>query len=387
MTRRTLYPLSIWLPAVLIVPLVLISAGFIAVATTRRDELVFDHPQLWWLAAVGPVAAGAYLWSIRQKRSALERFTSGTLAPLLAPQVHAARQASRASLFVMALLLIAAGIIGPRWGTYLDKQKVQGVDIVVAIDVSRSMYARDVIPDRITLTKQMIRQQLTERPVFGHTNRMALLAFAGSTSLRMPLTTDHLAFRTKLDQVQVGSVPRGGTAISQAITAATDLFAHSPEDATKVILLFTDGEDHEGDPVAAAQTAFQEHGIRTFAIGVGDPARTAGAEVPSGPGENARPLLYDGQIVFSKLDLAGLQAISRAGGGQFASLRDLPVLVDAIAGMRRTHLGMEERIRHMPRYQWFVSAAILLLYLEQFIHEHRTASSKTPLRAWQQENK
>jgi len=383
--RRLLYPMSVWIPVVLGTPLVLIALGFALVAMTQREELVFDHPNRWWLAAVGPVAAGVFLWSVRRKRNALERFTSAQLAPLLAPQVHPGRQAFRATIFVVALLLVAAGVIGPRWGTYLEKQKVYGVDIVIALDTSRSMLAQDVKPNRFTLAKQLIREQLTERPVFGHANRMALTAFSGTTSLRMPLTTDHLAFRTKLEQVQVGSVPRGGTAIARAIEAATDLFLHSPEEATKVILLFTDGEDHEGEPAAAAQEAYEKRGIRTFTIGVGDPTLTVGAQVPSGLGDSTRPLLYDGQIVFSKLDAAGLQEISRAGGGQFAAIRDLSRLVDTVAAMHKSHLGTEERIRHVPRYPWFIAAAVVLLFLEQFVHERRATPAAMPQRLWQQE--
>jgi hypothetical protein len=96
-------------------------------------------------------------------------------------------------------------------------------------------------------------------------------------------------------------------------------------------------------------------------------------------------LLYDGQIVFSKLDVPGLQAVSHAGGGQFTVLRDFPRLVDAIAQMHGTKLGAEERLRHVPRYQWFIAAAIALLCMERFIHERRSVSAAAPMRAWQEE--
>jgi Ca-activated chloride channel family protein len=180
-------------------------------------------------------------------------------------------------------------------------------------------------------------------------------------------------------------VPRGGTAIAQAIEAARDMFAHSPAESTKVLLILTDGEDHEGDPIAAAQEAYESDGIRTFAIGVGDPSSSVGAQVPMGPDPNSKPLLHDGQIVFSKLDVTGLQAISRAGGGQFAAIRDLPGLVDALAAMHGSELGTQERIRHVPRYPWFLAAALFLLFLEQFISERRAAGASAPQRVWQQE--
>ena len=260
-----------------------------------------------------------------------------------------------------------------------------GVDIVVALDASRSMLAEDVEPNRLERAKRDIQQQLIDRAVFERANRLSLLAFAGSTSLRLPLTTDHLAFSTKLDSLQVGAAPRGGTAIAEAIQAATDLFSKSPEEATKIILLLTDGEDHEGRPVEAAKQALEEHGIRTFTVAVGDPAQTVGARVPIREGGQRKPLLYDGQIVFSKLDVAGLQEIAEAGGGQYAPINQFPRLVNGMAQLRKTELTTEERMRHKPRYQWFLVAALILLGLETMIGERRTGTSDVPRRVWQLE--
>ena len=385
MTRRVLYPLSTWIAWALLLPLVLMTLGFVVVATTDAHTLLLDNPHLWWLGGAGPLAGLLVLYGVARRRGALERFTSAELAPLLAARTSPSRQALRASLVVTGVLLIVAAVIGPRWGMHLEKQKVRGVDIVVALDVSRSMLAEDVQPNRLQRARRDIRQQLTERAVFQHAHRLALVAFAGSTSLKAPLTTDHISFRSKLEAIIVGSAPRGGTAIAQVIRSATDLFAKSPQEATKVILLFSDGEDHEGGPVEAAKIALEEHGIRTFTIGVGDPARTVGVQVPVGEDGTRKPLLYDGQIVFSKLDVAGLQQIADAGGGRFAVIHDLHRLVEAIAGMRKAELATEERIRHKPRYQWFLAVALVLLGLETMISERRSSVADLPQRVWQQE--
>lgn len=384
MIRGPIYPRSIWLTWVLFLPLGLIALGFVLVATSDAETLLFDRPDLWWMGAAGPLSALIILYGVARRRRALERFASPDLSSMLTQRLSPTRQAIRSALMVVAILMIVAAIIGPRWGTYLEKQRVYGVDIVVALDVSRSMLARDVKPNRIERAKQEIRQQLTERAVFQRTHRLALMAFAGSTSLRQPLTTDHLSFRTKLEAVDVGSAPRGGTALGEAIQSATDLFVRSPEEATKIILLFTDGEDHEGQPIEAARVAWDEHGIRTFAIGVGDPASTVGAQVPIGDGSN-RPLLYEGQIVFSKLDVSGLQRIADAGGGRFASIHDLYRLVDAVDDMHMTLLSSEDRVRHKPQYQWFVAVALLLLALETLINDRSPTAANAPVRVWQQE--
>jgi Ca-activated chloride channel family protein len=288
-------------------------------------------------------------------------------------------------MLVTAIVMIVAALLGPRWGMYLERQRVFGIDMVVALDVSRSMLAQDIQPNRLEAAKLSIKQQLTERAALKHTNRLALLAFAGSTSLKLPLSTDHLAFRTKLEDITLGSAPRGGTAIAEAIRAATDLFAKSPEQATRIILLFTDGEDHEGGPIEAAKEAFETQGIRTFTIAVGDPARTVGAQVPSGINSTRKPLLHDGQIVFSKVNLQSLKQIAAAGQGQVATLPDLHRLVDAIGGMHKTELSNEERIRHRPQYQWFLTVALILLLLEAIVSERRASVENLPRRVWQQE--
>jgi Ca-activated chloride channel family protein len=285
-------------------------------------------------------------------------------------------------MLVAAALMIVAGVIGPRWGLYLEKQKVHGVDIVVALDVSRSMLARDVEPNRMERAKRELRQQLVERAVFQNANRLALLAFAGSTSLKLPLTTDHLAFRTKLAAVGVGSAARGGTDIGEAIRRAAELFTGSPEEATRIILLLTDGEDQEGQAHAAAAEVYERDRIRVFTVGVGDPAWSVGAEIPVEGG--GQPLLHDGQIVFSKLAVGDLKAIAETAGGRYAPIGEFHRLVQEMAGMKRTELTTEERLRHRPRYQWFVAAALLLLGLETLIGDRRALTPDRPLRAWQE---
>lgn len=382
MSRQVLYPMLIWTIWVVVWPLAIVALGFFLVVTAAEDVLLFDNQDLWWLAAAGPVAGLFFLYGLLRRRRAVERFASAQLAPLLAQGVSPGRQSLRAGLFVTAIALVAAAVVGPRWGVYLEKQKVYGVDIVVALDVSRSMLARDVDPNRLERAKRDIRLQLIDRAVFRHANRLALLTFAGSTSLKLPLTTDHLSFRSKLEAVTIGSAPRGGTAIAAAIRAASDLFVRSPDRSTKIIVVFTDGEDHEGAPVEAARVALAEQGIRTFTVGVGDPTLPVGAQIPTDAGT---PLLHDGQIVFSKLDVVGLREIAEAGNGRFAPLNRFHRLVNVMGSSQKSLLTTEERIRHRPRYQWFLLAALILLGLETMISGRRPGETTRPQRVWQEE--
>jgi len=389
MIRRELYSAWMWYVWVAACPLLLVLIGGLVVLTADASKLPFDNADLWWTLFAVPVAAGLFLFGFFRRRGAMSRFASIEVASLLAARSLPGRKAIRAGLIVMAVVFLIAAMLGPRWGLVLEKQRVYGVDIAVALDVSRSMLANDVPPNRFDRAKREIIQQLTERAVFQGSGRLALMAFAGSASLRMPLTTDHLAFRNKLEELQVGSVPHGGTAIGRAITESVDLFARSPEGATKVLLLVTDGEDHEGKPIEAARAALESHDVHVFTIGVGDPTLTAGAQVPAGEGNAAaKPLLHDGQIVFSKVDVASLRAVAEAGNGRYAPLENLNLVVDHVAGMSRTELGLEERMRHQPRYQWFLTAALAFLVLEILLSDSRRTGSATPdewRRGWQQE--
>ncbi len=383
--RKILYPFSAWLTAVVIVPTLLVTAGLLVVLSIDRSALVFDGAAYWWTGGLVLLVGVLVLCGSVRNRRAVERFAGIELAPLLCSRLSPTRKVVRGGLLVCGLLFLAAAILGPRWGMYLEKQKVRGVDIVVALDVSRSMLARDIEPNRIQRAKRELSQQLTERGAFHGENRLGLIAFAGATSLRLPLTTDHAAFRNKLDQLRVGSVSRGGTAIAKAIDAATDLFAVSPPDATKIILLVTDGEDHEENPVEAAENAYKEHGIHVYTVAAGDPASTVGAQVPMNESPGAPPLLYDGQIVFSKVSDEVLKAIATAGQGEYVPLESFNRLVAKMASLEGKELGTEERLRLRPQYQWFAAICLLLLFWEAALSDVSPRRADEPLRAWQQE--
>lgn len=383
--KRVLYPISSWLAATVVLPVLLMAAGLVIVLSVDRSLLAFDGSGYWWAGAAALLAGVLLVVGALRSRRAVDRFAGIDLAPLLCLRLRPMRKVIRGGLLVCALLFLAAAILGPRWGTYLEKQKVRGVDIVVALDVSRSMLARDIDPNRLQRAKRELSQQLTERGAFHGQNRLGLIAFAGATSLRLPLTTDHAAFRNKLEQLRTGSVPRGGTAIAKAIDAATDLFSVSPPDATKIILLVTDGEDHEENPVDAAANAFKERGIHVYTVAAGDPNSTVGAQVPMNENPGAPPLLYDGQIVFSKVSDETLKAMAAAAQGEYVPLESFSRLVAKMASLEGKELGTEERLRLRPQYQWFAAVCLLLLFWESALSEFARSGPDEPIRGWQLE--
>ncbi len=385
MKPRTLYP---WWPCVvwvLIAPAALAVLGAGAMLAAPSGALGFDGMSWLWLLLAAPAAAALGCYAHARRRAAMARFVSETMAPLLAAEASPTRQAIRAGLLVTVLLLVGVAVLGPRWGLYMEKTDAYGVDVVVALDVSRSMLARDLSPNRLEYARRTIREQLTERSAFGRMNRLGLLAFAGSTSMKVPLTLDQPFFRQALEQIDLNSAPRGGTAIAEAVYESAGFFKTSPKEASKILLVFTDGEDHVGDPIAAAREMHEEYGIVTYCVGVGDPSLTAGAEVPEGESPDARPLVHEGQIVFSKISPEALTAIAEAGQGRYVPAADFGLLVGHLSQLQKQKITAEERQRRMPRYQWFVAAALLLLTLEPLIARRRRVPDEAVTRVWQQE--
>lgn len=360
--NRTLYPLTPWLTWVVASPLLLIVVLVVAWMIAPEDEIFVDAPHWAWLL---PGVFGMSLWLLwvpLRRRAAMRRMAHD-LTPWLMIRAHPTRPALRAGLEMLGLVFLLTAALGPRWGRGMEKLESYGVDIVVAVDVSRSMLAEDVAPDRLQRAKQEI-ERLTLDPA----HRLGLLAFAGSASMKVPLTLDHAFFLKALDDLNLDSAPRGGTAIAEAIYAAQDFFASSAEGATRVILVFTDGENHEGDPVAATREVAQSVQARIFTIGVGDPALPAGAQVPSAPGSRT-PLIHDGQIVFSKLNMEVLERVAQAGGGQAVHVASFKSVVDQIARMHRQRIEGEERVRFQPRYQVFLALGLACLSLAPIVRE------------------
>ncbi|MHC5111606.1 MAG: vWA domain-containing protein [Planctomycetota bacterium] len=386
MTDRVLFPKWTFLTWLFFVPVGLVVAGGLLIGLTDLGDLPFDNLDLWWLVGAVPLGSLIAIYGIARRRRALARFSSDALSPLLASSFSAWRVSVRTGIFLSAVVMLIVAALGPRWGIYLEKQEVHGVDIVAIVDVSKSMLARDVRPNRLERAKEEIRQQLTERSVFQGAHRLALSVFAGSSVTRLPLTTDHLAFRDKLKEVYIGGVKRGGTDLGRAIREASDLFERSSDQATKIILLFTDGEDHQQMGEAAARDAYMEQGVRVFTIGVGDPMSTTGAQVPESARGSAKPMLHDGQIVFSRLNTEDLRRIAEAGNGRYVPLNQLNRVVDAIGDMRQSELTTEERMRHKPRYQWFLVAALILLGFEMIIGQRRAVVDDKMTRVWEPGN-
>src|ERR1041385_2331429 len=229
----------------------------------------FAHPQMLWLLAVTVSLLAWFLyWAWRRKQSLMAQFVQSRLLAQLTVGVSAARQKLRLALMVAA---VAGGVLAlarPQWGFDWEEAKQRGLDIVVAIDTSRSMLAEDVRPNRLARAKLAALDLMR----VARNDRLALAPFAGAAFLQCPLTLDEQAFRQSVEALEVGIIPVGGTALTEAIETA--LAAFKEGDNFKILVLFTDGEDHDSGALAAAEKAARA-GPKVFTIGLG----TANGEI------------------------------------------------------------------------------------------------------------
>lgn len=321
---------------------------------------------LAWLPLAIPLAWALFAL-LRRRRAALAQLVDPALLGVLAPAWNPARAKSRLVLRVLALALLVAALARPQWGFRWEEVRRKGLDLVVALDTSRSMMASDIKPTRLQQAKWGIRDLL--RNLRG--DRVGLVPFAGSSILQCPLTIDYAAFAMTLDDVYSGIIPKGGTAIEQALRTAVAAF---PADRTadRVILLITDGEDHEGDPLALLPE-LKEKGIRVYTIGIGT---LEGEMVPAGDGQGGYFKDRQGQIVKTALKEDVLQKLALGTGGTY--VRSAPgdtglerVFNESIANLKRSEQENRTAKIYEERFVWPIAAALLLLAWEALLGDRR----------------
>lgn len=318
-----------------------------------------DIQMLYWLAALVPVFLLAR-WGLARRRRRLDALISPALQPALLPDWNPAAARGRLWLRLAAAALLIIAMARPQWGFHWEEVRRQGLDILVVFDTSRSMTATDIKPTRMQQAKWGVRDLL--RQLRG--DRIGLIPFAGSSLLQCPLTVDYAAFALTLDDIYAGIIPRGGTAIEQALRLAMGSFPEGDE-ADRVILLITDGEDHVGNPLALLPD-LQAKGIRVYAIGIG----TLEGEMV--PGDNTRdPYFKDrqGQVVKTSLHEDALQKLALGTGGTYvrSAAGDTGlerVFQESIAQLKRSEQESRTAKVYEERFMWPLLAAFLLLALE-----------------------
>jgi Ca-activated chloride channel family protein len=336
--------------------------------------MVWEHPSLLWLLLLVPALAFAGpLWR-RRLRERRRAFFSDAVFARIAPPRHVMIDRFRSASLLTGLVFLILALAGPKIGTEVREVRRQGIDILVAVDLSLSMKAEDVRPNRLDKAKfELIR--LVDR-LKG--DRIGLLSFTGEALLQVPLTNDYSAFKLFLNIANPDLMPSTSTDFSAVMRAAGEAYAAAGEtsgNAARVLLILSDGEDHGADIGPALEQLVQQN-ITIFTVGIGTPA---GAAIPIYDERTGRLREYkrdtQGNVVTTALQRARLEDIARAGNGAyFEILRPadgLDPFLGRIAGLEKQDFATQEYADYENRFQWPLLMSILLFATYFALPSHR----------------
>lgn len=304
----------------------------------------------------------------------MRRFGNLELVEKLSRSTSRGKQIIKAILIILGILFMALALARPQIGTRLEEVKREGVDIIVALDVSLSMLAEDIKPNRLAKAKHEISAFIDML----EGDRIGLIAFAGQAFVQCPLTLDYGAAKTFLDIMDPNLVPEPGTNLSDAIALAIKNF-ESQERKYKVLVLITDGEDHGDDPLKMAEVADKE-GVVIYTVGIGSPK---GVPIPLYDERGSQKGIKKdrrGEIILTKLDALTLEKIALTSGGKYyqSATGDvkLELVYDGISKMEKKELASMKFSQFEDRFQYILILAIILLLVEVFIPERKKVKVK-----------
>jgi Ca-activated chloride channel family protein len=316
---------------------------------------------LWWLVTIPMFVIGYVVYSHRKRRQLLE-FGDAELMAQLMPDASKSRPVVKFSMLMVVLVLLIVAVARPQFGQKEKIVKRQGCEVMVALDISNSMLAEDVAPNRLDRAKQMLSKMMDNMV----DDKVGLVVFAGEAFTQLPITCDYVSAKMFLNTITPSLIPTQGTAIGAALERSILSFGSQESDAGRAIILITDGENHEDDAIAAATKA-KEMGIKVFVVGIGKPE---GSPIPK-PGTNDYFKDRSGQVVVSRLNEEMCQKIAQAGQGLYVrcdntntALRTLQKELDTVA---TADLESTVYADYNEQYQSFVLLALLLLVVEFFI--------------------
>ncbi len=325
----------------------------------------FVYLEYFLLLWIIPLIILFLIWAGRNKQKAMANFAQIDLLKRLMPHYNPRLRRFKIALLLCGIFFMIFALARPRWGFKWEEISRKGIDVVIALDVSDSMLAGDVKPNRLKRAKQKIKDLL--QIVTG--DRIGLIAFAGVPFLQCPLTLDYGAVSIFLDHLEPGIIPVKGTAIGSALDLAIDSF-DKKKNYSKAVILITDGEDHLSEPIEAAKRAKKE-GITVYTIGIGKPE---GAPIPS-PETGGFRKDRSGNLILTKIDEPTLQKVALETGGAYVRSVTGDMDLEKIYQMEiqkkltKGDLKSTRRKRWEERFQWFLALALFFLLVEGFLTE------------------
>jgi Ca-activated chloride channel family protein len=329
----------------------------------------FENIELLYAFAVIPLLLIVYIIFRTTRRKMLKRIGERELINRLFPETSSTKSIFKFFLMIFAVSFVIIAMANPQLGTRLEEVKREGIEVIIAVDVSNSMLAEDVRPNRLERAKRSINRLLDNLVE----DKIGLIVFAGKSYLQLPLTTDFAAARLIVSTISTDMVGTQGTAIGSAIDLALEAFS---EDVTKsrALIIMTDGENHEDDAIGAAKRA-KEQNIVIYTIGVGN---TEGAPIPIYQGNRIVGYMKDkqGENVITRLDAAVLQAIALETGGEFfrsdiGTDVELTELVERVSKMDKQEFESKIFTNYESRFQIFIAIAMFFLILELIFSDKR----------------
>src|SRR2546422_4503769 len=331
--------------------------------------MTFGAPEWLWGLLLIPLLVALFVSAERRGFRRLQEFVSARLLPQLAGTVDRPRRMTRFALQLLGLTLAIVSLAQPRWGYTFEDVKRKGLDLLIAVDTSRSMLSNDVQPSRLDRVKLAVQDLINEL----QGDRVGLIAFAGRAFLQAPLTIDYDAVVEATNDLDTKSIPEGGTNISSAIALAMQSFGKSAT-GNRALIIFTDGEELSGDAAKLAKEA-ADAGVRIFTVGVGTPQ---GSLIPITGDNGETSFVKDsaGQVVKSQLDEKRLREIAQATDGFYLHLENGPrtmqqIYDEGLAKMQAAEIDVRLSRRPIERYEWPLGAALVALALSILIGERK----------------
>lgn len=329
-----------------------------------------DEKIYFYLLFIIPVMIVLFLMLQFWKKRTQKKFADLSLLKRLTPEKSDFKSYLKLLLFTFGISFLALGLVNPKIGPKLETVKREGVDIVFAVDVSKSMLAEDIAPNRLEKSKRLVSEIINQLA----SDRIGIIAYAGQAFPQLPITTDYGAAKMFLQNMNTDMLTSQGTAINEAIELATTYY-DDDEQTNRVLFIISDGEDHSENSTLEAVEEAVEEGIRIFTIGVG---KDKGAPIPLKRKGVVESLKKDaqGEVVITKLNEEILEEIADEGNGEYINGSNTEEAVEFIREqlnqMDKTEFEAKQFAEFKDQFQWFLGAGLLFLFLDIFVLDRKT---------------
>lgn len=330
----------------------------------------FDEKIYFYFLAIIPVIVVLFVFLQIWKKRTQRKFADLSLFKRITPNRSRFKSTLKLLFFLLGIAFLTFGLVNPKIGTKLETVKREGVDIVFAVDVSKSMLAEDIAPNRLEKSKRLVSEIINQLA----SDRIGIIAYAGQAFPQLPITTDYGAAKMFLQSMNTDMLTSQGTAINEAIELATTYY-NDTEQTNRVLFIISDGEDHsEGTTLDAVEKAVEE-GIRIFTIGVGKPK---GAPIPIKRNGVVESLKKDaqGEVVITRLNEEVLIDIADEGNGEYIDGSNtegaVEIIKEQLLQMDKKEFEAKQFAEFKDQFQWFLGIGLLFLFLDIFVLDKKT---------------